>query len=261
VHGIDPPVAGDAHYADRVIAGLDADFARGAVACKIWKNIGMEVRDADGRFVMVDDAVLEPVLRHLERMDRTLMVHTGEPRACWEPLDGGSHHAEYYRGNPEWHMHGRSDVPSYEQLVASRDRMLARYPRLRVVGAHLGSHEHDVRELAARFDAYPNFAADTGARIYDLALQDRAAVREFFERYGDRVLYGNDFCASQPTSRMPVEERTKFLGDLKGYFDDARAFYGGDTVRLRGRTFAGLGLSEDLQQAFFEGNARRWYPA
>ncbi len=256
----DPPVADDAHYADRVIAGLDADFARGAVACKIWKNIGMEVRDAEGGYVMVDDPLFEPILRHLERMERTLIMHVGEPKACWEPLDSGSHHAGYYRDNPEWHMHGRSDVPSYEQLLAARDRVLARHPRLRVVGAHLGSHEHDVRELSARFDAYPNFAADTGARIYDLAIQDREVVRSFFERYSDRLIYGNDFCGGQPSSRLAPDERVQFLADVRRFFDDASAYYCGEMVTLRDTTLPGLGLSEELQQAFFEGNAMRWYP-
>ena len=35
---------------------IDAAVAQGAVGVKIWKNIGMALRDADGRYVMPDDA-------------------------------------------------------------------------------------------------------------------------------------------------------------------------------------------------------------
>ena len=35
---------------------------------KIWKNIGMTLRDADGHYVMPDDARFEPVIAHLERV-------------------------------------------------------------------------------------------------------------------------------------------------------------------------------------------------
>ena len=44
-----------ADYVDRVCAQLAQDFANGAIACKIWKNIGMEQRKADGSFVLPDD--------------------------------------------------------------------------------------------------------------------------------------------------------------------------------------------------------------
>src|SRR5262245_4199784 len=38
------PDFADPHYADLVIAGLARDFQAGAVACKIWKNIGMDIK-------------------------------------------------------------------------------------------------------------------------------------------------------------------------------------------------------------------------
>ena len=48
----DLPRPGEADYAGRAIAELDADFADGAVACKIWKNVGMELKDERGRYVL-----------------------------------------------------------------------------------------------------------------------------------------------------------------------------------------------------------------
>ena len=62
-------------------------------------------------------------------------------------------------------MFGRTDAPGKEAILTARDRVLARYPRLRVVGCHLGSDEDNLKQLARRLDAYPNFAVDTAARV------------------------------------------------------------------------------------------------
>ena len=70
--------------------------------------------------------------------------------------------------------------------------MLAAHPKLRVIGCHLGSMEHDVDEIAKRLDRYPNFAVDTAARVVNLMAQPREKVRAFLIKYQDRVLWGTD---------------------------------------------------------------------
>src|SRR5579862_3764851 len=56
----DLPGFDDSGYTDRVIAGLERDFAHGAVACKIWKNFGMEVVKPSGEYILPDDPLLTP---------------------------------------------------------------------------------------------------------------------------------------------------------------------------------------------------------
>src|SRR6185312_5557735 len=63
---------------------------------------------------------------------------------------------------PCWHIW--PSAPAKEVILAARDRVLARDPKLRVVGCHLGSDEDDLTRLAKRLDAYPNFAVDAAAR-------------------------------------------------------------------------------------------------
>ncbi|HXF62214.1 MAG TPA: amidohydrolase family protein, partial [Caldilineaceae bacterium] len=161
----DLPIPGDIGFAERAIRSLEADFAAGAVACKVWKNIGMGVRRADGSCLMVDDPLFDPVFDYLAAADRTLLMHIAEPLACWQPLDPAGPHYNYYRDNPQWHMYNRPDMPSHAELIAARDRVLEKHPNLRIVGAHLASLEYDVDEVAARLDRYPNFAVDMSARL------------------------------------------------------------------------------------------------
>ena len=81
------PQTNDPGYVDNVIAALAGDFANGAVACKVWKNFGMDIRDASGAFMMVDDPLLEPIFSALEGHGKPLLMHIGEPLACWQSLE------------------------------------------------------------------------------------------------------------------------------------------------------------------------------
>ena len=76
---MDLPRFDDAHYHAKVLTALDADFAAGAVACKIWKNIGMEVRKPDGSFLMVDDPYFDPIFEHMVAHTYPLLTHIAEP--------------------------------------------------------------------------------------------------------------------------------------------------------------------------------------
>ncbi len=257
----DLPRFGDPHYAESAIEGLRSDIAGGAVACKIWKNVGMEVRRPDGAFLMVDDPVFDPILAFLEKQGLTLLAHIGEPLACWQPLDPASPHYGYYSAHPEWHMHGRTGFPSHEAIIAARDRLVERHPRLRIVGAHLGSLEHDVAEVARRLDRYPNFAVDTSARVRDLAHQKPDAVRTFFERYPDRVLFGTDQVYRTDLSQVDAAARRDLLGKIEARYAMERAYYEGrGKVRLFDREVEGLALPERVLRGFYAENARRWYP-
>ena len=258
----DPPGPDDGPgYADRIIRGLERDFANGAVACKVWRNVGMELRNRTGGLIMVDDPLLQPVFSYLECVGQTALMHIGEPQAAWQPLDGNPYRDVYVR-EPELHLYGRAGLPPYGELIASRDRVLARHPDLRVVGAHLGSLEHDVAEIASRMDRHPNFAVDTSARLFSLALQPRQAVRQFLIAYQDRVLFGSDVVAEQPLSTLAPAEREQARRLLREAFESARAFFGsGNEVMIRGRKTQGLELPAEVLDRLFSANARRWYPA
>jgi predicted TIM-barrel fold metal-dependent hydrolase len=220
---------------------------------KVWKNVGMELRDPEtGGWVLCDDGRFDPIYEHLAGRGVAVLMHIGEPLACWTSLAEmerqGSPHLGYYRNNPQWHWHGRADVPSHAQLMAARDRVMEKHPSLTVVGAHYGSHEYDLAEVAERFDRYPNYRVDTSGRLGDLALrtaEDRDGVRDFHRRYADRILWGIDWVMSQPLSGRP-----KVVDALLDRYDRERRFYEtGETLDFGGSTVRGLDLSDDVLAA------------
>ncbi len=260
----DVPTADDFHhadaYAERVINGLRRDFASGAVACKIWKNIGMEVRTPAGDFVMPDDPLFAPILNFLADNHHTLLTHIAEPLDCWLPLREESPHYGYYSRHPQWHMHKRADFPSHAELMQARDNVLAQHPALRMVGAHNGSLSHDVDEVAARLRRYPNFAVDVSARLLDLALQDASKVRTLFSEFPDRILFGTDVVLVNPDA-ISEDERLQAIARLRDTYATHFAYFESrGTVEVRGREVKGLGLSPGGLEQFYARNAQSWYP-
>ena len=258
---MDLPRFADADYHAQVIAALDADFAAGAVACKIWKNIGMEVRKPDGSFLMVDDPYFDPFFEHMVAHDYPLLTHIAEPLECWQPLKPGSPHYGYYSRNPEWHMYDRPEFPSHEALMAARDNVLAKHPRLQMIGAHLASLEYDVDVVAARLDHYPNLAVDISARLSDLAIQDSAKVRAFFLAYQDRILFGTDVVMRDAPSTLPEAARDAAINALRQTYDTHLAYLeGASPTTVRTYATQGLGLPAPVLDKIYTENARQWYP-
>jgi len=245
----------DTGFARGALAEVDRALAQGAIGVKVYKSIGMELRSASGAYVLPDDPAFEPVFAGLEARGTTVYGHIAEPIAAWLPLDPKNPDYDYYRTNPAWHVHGRPGVPTKEAILAARDRLLERHPRLRFVGCHLGSMEEDVDAIARRFDRYPGFAVDTAGRVVHLMQQPRGKVRAFLLRYPDRVLYGTDL-AFLP-GQDPVETGMRFERE---YARDWAYFATGETLEVDGWKVEGLALPAPVLRQVFRENALRWVP-
>ncbi|MGH8263296.1 MAG: amidohydrolase family protein, partial [Steroidobacteraceae bacterium] len=164
---------------------LDQALDAGAVGVKVWKDIGMQQRDADGHAVMIDDARFTPIFRSLAERGVVVLGHQGEPRNAWLPLDEMTVRGdrEYFAEHPQYHMFHHPEWPSYEEQIAARDRWLDQNPGMRFVGVHLASLEWSVDRVAAFLDRYPNASVDLAARLVHLerqAVDNRDKVRAFF---------------------------------------------------------------------------------
>ena len=157
----------------------------------------MTYKDSAGQFIMIDNPKFDPVIQFIINQDKTIMAHLGEPKNCWLPLDQMTvnNDRNYFKNHPEYHMYLHPEYPTYDDQINARDRFVEKHPDMRFVGAHLGSLEWDVDELAKRLDKFPNMAVDMAARIPHLQHQtklNREKVREFLIRYQDRIIYATD---------------------------------------------------------------------
>lgn len=187
----------DPNWVDNVISYLDSTFSEGAVAVKIWKNIGMEFRDKDGELVMIDNPKFDSVFNHIKEKGAVLIGHLGEPKDCWLPVDQMINNdiKEYFTNHPKYHMNFHPDLPSYEDQMNARDKMLNKNKALPFMGAHMGSLEWSLTELGEFFDNYENAVVDLGARMGYMqyhAATDWENTRNFCIKYSDRILYATD---------------------------------------------------------------------
>jgi predicted TIM-barrel fold metal-dependent hydrolase len=241
-------------FAERVIGSLQRTFGEGAIGVKIWKTIGMEIRAKSGEYLLPDHAVFTPIFDAVQKADRTLIAHLGEPDGAWMPLNAANPELSYYSAHPEWSMLNHPGAPSKDAILTARDRILARHPKLRLVGCHLGSDEGHLERLAKRLDTYPNFAVDTAGRVRYFILGDHEAARQFLLKYQDRVLYATDFTL-RPGNDAETAEKLRQQHDL-----DWKFFSTTETIQFRGKSYQGLGLPASVARKVFHDNARRWLP-
>ncbi|MBI5723798.1 MAG: amidohydrolase family protein [Planctomycetes bacterium] len=269
ITGFDLPEFDNPNYHKRMLAQLKDDFAQNAAGCKLWRQIGMTVRKPSGEYMLMDDAILDPIYECLVECGRPLLVHISEPQARWPQARGRK--IGFYGRQPAHRPledeYGDVDFPPAAEQIAAQGRVLAKYPELKVIGAHFGGMEHDIRELAKFLDEHPNFAVDTSARRRDVALQalnDRDAVREFFRKYKSRILWGMD----QGTGAVILNSKTRadtikdsIKANRDGYEYEFSLYEKEGMVKVdQYDDIPGLGLGDDVLRAIYHDNARTWYP-
>ena len=249
-------------WSNNVISDLEKFIsAPGVITVKIWKNLGMTVRDRNGRFIMVDDEGLKPVINFIKSKGLPITGHLGEPRNCWLPLEEMtvSSDSSYFARNTQYHMFLHPEYPSYEDQINARDHLLEMNPDLIFIGCHLGSLEWNVDSIADRLDRYPNMAVDMSARICHLQYQsasDRKRVRDFCIKYQDRLLYGTDTGYSGGSNPEGFKNRMH-----ETWLDDWKYFTSNEEMtsnKFRG-TFEGLQLPKEVVNKIYSENAIKWY--
>ena len=240
-------------YAHTVIRGLDEDFANGAIAVKIWKNVGMEIKDAHGNYLMPDNPVFEPIFQEIAAHHKTLVAHVADPDSGWQPPNPASPDYEYDRDHPAAYMYGKQGVPKKEEILAARDHVLEKNRNLRVVGAHLGSMESNLSELGQHLDRYPNFAVDIAARMPYFEMYPRDTMIAFITKYQDRLIYGTD-----NGFRGGASEKIQHLESV--YANDWRYFATADTLAYKGKPVQGLALPASILRKIYHDNAVQWFP-
>jgi predicted TIM-barrel fold metal-dependent hydrolase len=250
---------GSPDWAAGQLRRLDEALERGAVGVKVWKNIGMGLRDADGHFVLLDDRRLAPVFDRLERDDVVLLAHQAEPLNCWLPFERMTIKSdrEYFSEHPQYYMYKHHEMPTREAQLAARDRVLVAHPKLRADAVHLASLEFDVEQVALFLDRFPNAVVDVAARMNHLEYQasiDRNKVRDFMTRYQDRILYGTDTAIgpADTDESAAKDAHAAWLADWQ-FLTSAERQHSPDFEQA----YRGLALPKSVVDKIYRENARR----
>lgn len=173
----------------RTVERLERAVEHGACGIKVWKDLGLTLRDANGEVLRVDDERLAPLFEKAADLGVPVMFHTADPDAFFLPVDRYNERYEELAAHPEWAFSGTRY--SKMELLEQRDRVIARHPRTRFVAAHVAEHAEDLSYVRGLLGKFPNLWIDISARVAELGRQPYAA-RKFFLDFADRILFGTD---------------------------------------------------------------------
>jgi len=230
-------------YPERAVKELDRCYRNGArgvgeLSDKGWGFDGSPERHRPrAQRLHLDDARLDPFWRKCAELKLPVNIHVADHPSCWRPLDA---HQERSPDFQTFSLYGK-DVPSYEELLARRDKLLARHPATTFILCHLSNQGNDTAALGRLLDKYPNLYLDIAARDYEMGRQPRTAA-QFLSRYQGRILFGTD------------------MGNAKAMYQGWWRLLESADEYIPGRTgwrYYGLALPEPLLRALYRDNALR----
>ncbi len=256
-------------YGARMAAKIAAARALGARGVKITKGLGLGYTDGHDQLVPVDDPGLDPVFEEAGKQKMPIAIHTGDPKAFWKPPTPDNERFDELSVHPDWSFF-RAPV-TWEQLYAQFERRVARHPKTTFIGVHFGNDPEDPVRVGQMLARHRNLYIDTAARIPEIgrvdANHDATRMRAFFERWGDRVLFGTDTgvgageldlmlgsTGAEPPTHADVE---RFFESTWRWFETRDKDIPTPTP-IQGRwNVDGIGLPREILERVYHGNAEK----
>jgi len=240
----------DTHAAatDRLTSQLQTSSAAGARGVKVWKDLGLEIRDGDSHLVSPDDPRVVAVLQVAGELELPVLIHTADPVAFFEPLTPANERWNELQVHPEWWF-GRPGLPSFADLIGSLDRLIAACPGTTFVGAHAGCWAEDLAQVGDMLARHRNWNIDIAGRLGELGRRPQE-FRRLVEQFPDRVLFGTD-CFPPDTADYARHQR--FLETSDTGFD-----YSAETPPPQGNwRIDAANLPAQVLPGIYQANARR----
>jgi len=163
---------------------------QGAIGLKVYKNLGLNLRDSKGKRVPVDDERLSFIWEECAKLNIPVLIHSGEPKAFFDPIDKFNERWLHAREKPN-SFRSSDQYPPFEQVMLEQYNMFRKHPKTMFINAHFGWYANDLNKLSKILDELKNVNVEFGAVINELGRQPRAA-KNFFIKYQDRILFGKD---------------------------------------------------------------------
>ncbi|MEO8105874.1 MAG: amidohydrolase family protein [Actinomycetes bacterium] len=227
---------------------LEDSVRAGARGVKVWKDLGLTVRDSSGALVMPDDPRVVAVLRSAGDLGLPVLVHTADPVAFFEPLIPSNERWDELQAHPKWWF-GRPGLPTFAELFKRLGRLVALCPDTTFIGAHVGCWAEDPAAVGRMLADLPNWNVDIAGRLGELGRRPRE-FSALVQGYPDRVLFGTDCFPPGPAD---YDRHRRFLET----HDLGFAYHGESSPPQGNWTIDAAGIDVRLLPGLYRDNARR----
>jgi len=236
----------DADFGTNNVEIIKDAVKQGVIGLKVYKNLGLNLKDNSGSRVKVDDERLNPIWQICGELNIPVLIHSGEPSPFFDPIDKHNERWLHARQKPA-SFRPASEYPSFDVVMQEQYNMFKNNPNTTFINAHLGWYGNDLDKMSAQLDELSNVYTEIGAVIAELGRQPIRA-RRFFVEHQDRVLFGKD---TYKKSEFNVYFRILETSDE--YFDYYRK-------RHAHWKMYGLNLPDSILKKLYYKNARKLFP-
>ena len=236
----------DEDFAKNNVEIIKEAVKQGVIGLKVYKNLGLNLKDDSGERVKVDDKRLNPIWEICGELNIPVLIHSGEPSPFFDHIDKHNERFLHARQKPQ-SFRNSDEYPSFDEVMQEQYNMFKNNPNTTFINAHLGWYGNDLDKMSAQLDDLPNVYTEIGAVIAELGRQPIRA-RKFFVEHQDRVLFGKD---TYKKSEFDVYFRILETSDE--YFDYYRK-------RHAHWKMYGLNLPDSILKKLYYKNARKLFP-
>jgi predicted TIM-barrel fold metal-dependent hydrolase len=233
-------------WTEDAVKQLEEDVQNGANGLKIYKSLGLNITDAAGQRVAVNDERLDPIWAKCGELGIPVLIHSADPKPFWDPHDEKNERWLELKVRPRRKRDVNNPAP-WQQIINEQHNVFRKHPNTTFINAHMGWMANDLVKLGRHLDIYPNVYVEIGAVIAELGRQPRQA-NVFFAKYQDRVMFGKD--AWNPEEYHTYFRVLETADEYFPYYKKYHAFW----------RMYGLALPDEILKKLYYKNALRVIP-
>tara|TARA_R110002111_G_scaffold194379_1_gene260562 strand:- start:270 stop:1319 length:1050 start_codon:yes stop_codon:yes gene_type:complete len=237
---------GNKEWKEKAVAELESDVKNGANGLKIYKSLGLNVKDVNGKRVPINHPDLDAIWAKCGELGIPVLIHAADPAPFWEPMDSNNERWLELKLRPN-RKRGPDNPAPFEQIIAEQHAVFKKHKNTTFINAHMGWMANDLAKAGEHLDKYPNVNFGIAAVIAEFGRQPRAA-KKFFIDYQDRILFGKDAYNKEEfyTYFRVLETEDEYFPYYKKYHAYWRMY--------------GLGLPDEVLKKVYYKNALRIVP-
>ena len=144
------------NWTKNAVEQLEKDVKEGASGLKVYKELGLEIKDKNGKRIAVDDPRIDPIWEKCGELHIPVLIHTGEPAPFFDKPDANNERWLELKLHPS-RARPASRYPSWQQVMSEQHHIFAKHKHTIFIAAHFGWLAKNLDALGKMLDTCQMF--------------------------------------------------------------------------------------------------------